>query len=410
MKIYCLLIDAFPTNHNLKEFARNNGFSYSTQIANCFTTTTLYNMFTGFNSTDLVPGGVGYHSISNPEMKDLRWINDENIHLLDITRNNGWKWVSAGRIPFFLRDVVAAPLFDESFQCDSTRQGHLQTYYNFSPYRSVLDNNPRFSHLECLSLNPDGSKDFFWEGLSDDELRQEYLKIQKDQIEKIQNKKEDGFYFFQNVLWSHHKWGNQPKSEKQTKIEILDWLKFWDFEEEDACFWIFSDHGDDADDYMSPKSYLSWVMTKDNTQLARNKEVKPILSSMDFYKFSREKITTQKNIETPYSENIYEDINQSRVYFLEDARMHTDINKMVAGSAVTLLPSSSSFMDLNGSPVNNLLQVVHHNVSRKTYVYQCQFSETNNLKVEAYHYEQLSHLREIKTLRDILFNRFDWLL
>jgi hypothetical protein len=401
MKIYCLLIDAMPSTAELQEFAQNNNFQWSKQISNCFTTATLCNMFTGFNSTDIVPGGLAYHSMANPEMKKLKWIEDESFHLVDIAKQNNWKWTSIGRVPFFARDLLGVPQLDPTFKCDPTKQGHLDTLYDFSLYEETLNTNDRFSHLECAGIHPDGTKNFFWDGMGDDTLRSKYLENQKNWIEKTQSKKEDGIYFFQNVLWSHHKWGPNAKNEEDTKSDILNWLKMWDFEEEDACFWIFSDHGDDADDFMTPKSYLSWTMIRDNNENLQGRQVKPIISSMDFYQFAREKMEGKKLSNPLHSASIYEGVDPNRIYFLEDARMHTNINKMVAASAIMLQPHPDH---------THLLQVCHHNTYQKTYVYSCDFSDVNQLSLGAAEYKTAQHIEEVKLLRDSLFNRFSWLV
>ena len=75
-------------------------------------------------------------------------------------------------------------------------------------------------------------------------------------------------------------------------------------------------------------------MVKDNTSIQKEK-LKPVISSMDFYKFAREKIQDKKRSETTFSESVYGDLNTERIYFLEDARMHTSINKIIFTLTVT---------------------------------------------------------------------------
>ena len=115
-------------------------------------------------------------------------------------------------------------------------------------------------------------------------------------------------------------------------------------------------------------------MVKDNTSIQKEK-IKPVISSMDFYKFAREKIQDKKRSETTFSESVYGDLNTERIYFLEDARMHTSINKIIAASAVSVQPQNNW---------STLVQIFHHNKLNKTYVYQCDFSDPSDLKLAVY--------------------------
>ena len=340
MKIYCLLIDAMPLVDEIKDFAKQNGFSISRQIGGCDTTRTLTGMFTGGLSSDLIHKGLGYHYTGRKDILDLKWLNDETIHLFDILKNKNYEIdIYGSSLPWLARDVLALPALSDSFPhpLETTKSNHLDTFYSFDMYDEALKNTKRLSHVNLCTSNPDGTKNrFTYDQMAVPELRKAWYKNDQDNIKRAQKKKKNTFSFWQSLEWSDHIWGSRTTTRSEAISNVIDWLNCWNTEEEDTFFWIFSDHGDNADDYMSPKSYMSWVITKDNTnKLSTSAKVKPVISNMDFYKTVLDKLDHKKDCK--YSRSIYEDsagTDSDRLYFFEDSRMHANVHESIACSVV----------------------------------------------------------------------------
>ena len=373
MKIYCLLIDALPLIDEIKDFAEQNGFSISHQIGSCYTTPTLYNMFTGQQPSDLLHHGVGYHYIGRDDINTFKWFENEDIHLVDILKKNNYQFnVCGNRHSFFMRDLLCLPVLSEDFThpLSETIQSHQETYYNFDKYKNAYEAFERFSHVNLFSSNPNKTNDLFWEEYKNPEQREAFYQNEKLNIAEQQRKKEDLFCFWQNLEWSDHTWGSKTTARAESIQNVMEWLSFWNFDEEDAYFWIFSDHGDAADELMSPKSYMSWAITKDNTKSATSSAPKSMISSVDFYKTILNKLDYNKDC--AYSRDIYEPLDPNRLYFFEDSRMHSSLTHANAASVVSVE------YDNEGHPAS-LIQLSRHMRRPSPYIFQYNY-KTDEVK------------------------------
>ena len=253
-----------------------------------------------------------------------------------------------------------------------------------------------------VTSNPDGTNDYFdYEEYDIPDLREKFYQNELTNIKKEQDKKQDMFCFWQNVEWSNRTWGSGKTTDQEAINNVMRWLSFWDTEEEDAYFWIFSDHGCNSDPEMSPKSYLSWVLTKDNTQQKSKSDIKPVISNIDFYQTILDKIGYDKN--SSFSKNSYEPLDTERLYFFEDSRQEICITHANAASVVKVL------YDEERKAPTKLIQLCYHldlpsGHPPSLYVFQYDFKTKHALQSK----KGISD-SEIEYLKKELFNRIEWL-
>ena len=133
MKIYCLLLDAFPYNDQFEKLAQEKGLTFLTQIGHSHTKPTITSMLTGRTPLDIMPKGVGYHSLEDHE-NFCEWRKDKNISLVDILKDKNYIVQNNNRNGMFCRDILG-------FSCEGVaiNPNHVQALENGDYYFPLVE-------------------------------------------------------------------------------------------------------------------------------------------------------------------------------------------------------------------------------------------------------------------------------
>jgi hypothetical protein len=238
---------------------------------------------------------------------------------------------------------------------------HIHNFHNF---KSFLDSNPyyKFSHTFPLPVTTEISKDFI---LRQSKFMNECYEDEIKYIHDIQAARPsrntvhficwDQFHYdiISQDVPNGHKEGHAPEDRFQELISQFD------FNEPDALFWIFTDHGDWGFGnlrygYPEPANYLTWACVKDNTAdpLQINSRY---ISIRDFYPTMVNKFGLT---EAPVPDwcgrfPITRPQDRDRILFVEDGR--ENIDSLHCTSAV-----ACRFVDWIDDVPQGVLQVAYH--------------------------------------------------
>ena len=311
MKVYCILCDSIPLGNSLETYLQNKGFHHFTQVSNCFTTTSVISLLTGKLPSDLEEDGIGYgtHSLyqtgsNQPWKVNYPWKNQLMISQLN---KAGWD------IHFHNADWFYWTICNDNFITKTTSMPCIVECEE--KFRILSENYGK------LLLN---ENNWFHEN-------------EKEFIKKIQDEKtnKDKFYFIKNN--QYHEALIEHSSKKNALTLIEKWFDYWDFEEEDALFWIFSDHHDftQIDKLCNAPSMLTWACVKKNTKTSLGINYNYI-HIKDFYNLF-------------YNKQI--SFNKNRIYFIEDARQQIDTQKSTTAVAC-------KFVNWSNGKAYSLIQVL----------------------------------------------------
>ena len=292
MNINLILYDAAPFCEPFEKI--KDKFHYFKQISNCFTTTSIVSMLTGKMPSDLEFGGIGYETESRYKKDGKICWPWENKLLFSILQERGWNVNIYTDNPFF-GDVVS-----QRFKIN---------------YEDI--------HSEKT-------------------------------IKRIQQQKSGNNINF--ILYNtYHDAISRKITHEDAKQKIDNCLKFWNFDQEDAIFWIFADHGDftKITEKISPVGYMTWVLLKDNTENPIFPKTK-LISIRDFFPTILEKLNIPINdvIIKKETRSVTKDFQKERIYFVEDGRCYIDAHGSSAASAITIEKLSDAGEILDMSQVN----------------------------------------------------------
>jgi len=318
MKIYCLLLDAVPwgcgnpsdtgtgRGGGLAGIAQRGGLTGLTQItAGMFTTTTLLSMFSGRLPSDLVTGGVGY--LSHEEDRYYEWMKDEKINLIDLLKLAGFEVRLHHHLDFLLRMLLGFRGKDAVAEFEERQ----------------AEGDVRYSHVTLSGWDPAGQKLDVFSEYGDKEKCADFYKKETAYIKALQADKspQNTFFLTQQQDW-HDAWYTRDKRALgAARSRTEQWLDQWDFTEPDSVFWIFSDHGYQVGNDVTPKDALAWVLFRDNT-CSPLRASRSIISSLDFYATMLHKAGLAEYCkEARDSIAMHMPASPSRVYLGEDSRV-----------------------------------------------------------------------------------------
>jgi len=315
MKIYCVLCDSIPLDNILETYLKNKGFHHFTQVSNYFSTTSTISLLTGKLPSDLEEGGIGYHTHFNYKVNgktEYSWKNQLLIHHLykkgwDVHFHNAnWFYLTICNDDFIKKTT--------SMPCTVETEEEFRATKN---YRQLL--------------------------LNDDSI---FYKNEKVFIQKIQTEKTDKnkFYFIKNNQY-HEAIVNKSSKEEALKL-IEKWFGYWNFEEEDALFWFFSDHHDfsQIDKLCKAPSMLTWACLK--------------YTSLNSAKMRRNYIHIKDFNDTNWDK----ENDKNRIYFTEDARCNIDTQNSTTAVAC-------KFVNWVNNKAYSLIQVIYFKPEDKYYGY-----------------------------------------
>jgi len=331
IKIYCVLFDTLPFDQKIELLAKKNNMNLLTQVGGCFTNNSCIEMLTGDMPSDLRYHGMGHlchNKYRHSKTKDISWPWKDKI-LLNIFFSNGWN----------IR------------------------YHDGEHFSNVISNNKK---IKTTSTDRDDTI-LLNEGKKGKMLMDvEKMFTKKMQMEKVSN---NTFYFIRHEHYHKavdlHRKKDAKKVKHKKKVAIkksINLMNQWDFNEKNAIFWFFSDHGDWNYPFdlrhPNPQNYFSFALCKDNTKNPLVIKSKYI-SIRDFFSTFMNKFNYEysKNSETYSIENKQD---KNRIYYVEDGRKK--INDDISTTAM-----ACKFVNWEDGHPQGLLQVSYH-ICDKTWV------------------------------------------
>jgi glycosyltransferase involved in cell wall biosynthesis len=300
-KIYCVLFDTMPLLDEVVSLAKENAIELLRQVGGCFTTTSCIEMLTGKLCSDLEKNGMGYerhNRYRDPVTNDIHWPWEKEL-IVNRLLEHGWQ-VSLHNSVYFSTVLSSNPAFEKT----TSLPGGLQAEKEFW--------NDKKAIVETILGDGPQSEQFY-----QDEIRH---------IHQIQSEKpaKDKFYF---VKYDQFHVANVEKSDKNAAARrVIELMKQWDFNEPNAMFWFFSDHGDwrMMGEHPQPDHYLAWVMFRDNTADAVEVKSRFIFAGdffptiMNKFGYGYESIPEARSVRKPQ--------DTDRIYYTEDGRQRFDVN------------------------------------------------------------------------------------
>ena len=363
MKIYFVLCDAQPFDDILFKNAKENNASILKQISNGFTTQTVLSALTGKLPSEIdVQNGIGYQTYKKEEIQ-----------------NNSQPWFENNLINYLCK-----------------REDWEVNVHNSLWFKNFIFNNSKINYTS--NFPPHGlaseqlamKKKLGW-SLAKNVLLGDNSNYQNNEITWIKKTQESpdnskNQFHFIVYHYSHESIASNYMREEANRRQN-ELIFSWDFEEKDAVFIFFSDHGDwnKIDDLgLNPNTWMSWVLIKDNTS---EKEIKrKIISSTELYQFINDKINnSDKSIF-----HIEDDLN--KIYFYEDARSRIDNFKSTTAGAIKILKRN-----LNNQPVNEYLITTY---SRYNKTFQsCVYNEFK---------KELKQCKVDENIANMISSKFKW--
>jgi len=250
MKIYCIKFDGLPFRSEVFQIRDKVSGHLVRQIGGCATVETMTQMLTGKHSSELKSHGIGYTS----------WMDACE----DVTK-------AVGPMP---RPMCALP------------------DWSWLKYTVPFQLNYRFEAMNPPTL----CGCFGYQRYPDIYTRVDVpydIVSQQKYINEIQASKENGFY----VLNYEHAHEACERSSDKVDLDnrqkeaceyFLKTLELWNFNEPDALFWVFSDHGHwrspELGGYPLEHNFVTWVVIKDNRR-AKVLSMSNFIAATDFYEY-----------------------------------------------------------------------------------------------------------------------------
>lgn len=390
-KIYCFLADTAVLNPAWKELAKKKGAHFFYQITQYFTQTTLFSMLTGQQLSDLEEHGIGYYTGKK--------YHTPAGYLDDGTSRDRieWPWREQMFVRKFIRANWKVKIYNMGEEDLWNRWVDSDPVYQFRDYFCEKYNRPlNYDDEEVINIV-----------LGEDA---QYIEDQKNSIQEIQSQSGENTLYF--VMYhQHHSAARINKKKDIAQKQLEEFLNFWNWDEENAIFWLFSDHGDFSQKYMKkidPRGCLQWALFKDNTK-------KPIIPQRNFTSIRdfHPTILNKFSLENRPSDNSpwEETLDPDRIYFVEDSRMAS--NTKYTDNVAALMYTGWE----NGHP-NHILQCTYREKTHDFEFLIADFSTglpENTRIVKSFFQDPSLRAQKGKNdphiiLRDALRERFDWVV
>lgn len=323
MKLYLICMDALPWGSDLEELSQRQGLTQvPTFNQGTFTYTSVLARFTGRLPGTLVPGGIGSRTSRLPHY--YGWTREPGVSLFHRLAQAGWRTRIhnnlAGAMQFLPRSLRARRMQEAPAQALAD--------WLVAPYPG----------LELTSSSPDGISDFYaW---TDGERSADFYARDGEYIRKLQSQPMEKFFFYTNQAhWHQFRYYHKDHDLSQARAAAVDWLDGWDFEEEDAVFWVFSDHGHRCTVSCPPPDYLTWSLLRDNRRGGTSSGVpkegwSAAMAGCDFYRFVGSLLGGEEDQAAGRKGGVGSDeavegvearlplgpVDRNRIYLAEDAR------------------------------------------------------------------------------------------
>jgi hypothetical protein len=321
-KIYLICLDAYPETPELIALAKKKNLHRSELICSgAFTCTTITSMLSGCLGTEIIPGGIGYHTLY--EQKFFDWRKDRC--LVDRLRNKKLNMIVHNNVPWFSNVIGGKKLSDE--EKNQHYRNHKSEDFDIEilPFGVIkLDSTVGVAYS---SANPDLTLNTFLKWNFPDQ-KDKFYANEKSYIKYIQSKKFNGLFVTDLCHWHEYTYypdgqikSGTPITEESALKDSLKWLDNWDFNEPNSIFFVFADHSHRVNSYLDPPSYMTWVYFKDNKS---GLKLNPIIGSNDFYLIAEKYFELKPLPLSKWSADPFQSFNESRIYGVEDGRANSE--------------------------------------------------------------------------------------
>lgn len=319
MKIYCILLDAFPLKQEIIDFSKKYNFKLSSQFTSgIYTIPTMFSMLHGQNPNKIIENGISYHGQEKDNNNFFKFLKNNN-NLIDILNKKNYN-VFIDNFYTYLKIPIGLKYHENN---KTIQLSNLKTENNIKYQTIIKPDNYKNVKLLTTSCNPA----YIWPFQNyhnDNETQKFYTEIINN-IKFIQKQKGKDTFYILTIQDYHHISRNKKVDDKLIKKiikRVISLLEKIDFNEPDSLFYIFADHGLGGNELFDLENYYTWALIKDNTNNNNNIIQKPFISSCDFFNFILNKISLNpiSNIE---SKDIYGEFDKNRIYYIQDSRMCT---------------------------------------------------------------------------------------
>ena len=380
MKIYLLNLDAVPWGDDLAAFAAARGLRRLTTVnAGTYTHTSVLSRLTGRGPSELVTGGIGPRAAQLPRYH--RWMGPDTPSLIGRLPAAGWNvelrnctldsWLS-----FLARGVAPPGIRAGSWRA---RIDWLESQWPGVTITSAAD-DPAIADFDAFH-DPAACDAFYAR--------------ERAYVLALQRRSGPNQFVFATLSHWHQVRYYQPHAGLDAaRRATMAWLDAWDWEERDAIFWLFCDHGHECTVEAPPPDYLTWTLVRDNTGASRSWA--PLHASQDFYALACEVAGLDAG---PAARRPHDPPARDRVYVVEDARKALSTYESVTAAAVKVVDWSPA-----GEP-ESLVQLTWLRHLGRWVAFRAPVSDPA-------HYERRpADFREplMRELRDALRERVTWL-
>lgn len=279
VKLYTICLDAFPETNHLSTYLTSQGLKKSNLVCSgAFTCATMTSMISGTLGSEIIPGGIGYSTNYLPHF--FTWRETGNC-LIDVLRekiliniHNHIAWMS--------HNIIGKKLSE-----DNTKK-HYRDHNVVDHGITTLENcvvSKKEDNIIYSSTHPDLSLSTFieWNNL---ERKKIFYENEKKYIKLIQSIQDDLLFWndlsqwHESVYYFKDEANAMEKMKNDSLVDMVEWLKNWDFNEPDSVFFIYADHSHRVKQYLDPAAYFTWVYFKDNRKILSLNET---IASSDFY-------------------------------------------------------------------------------------------------------------------------------
>jgi len=256
----------------------------------------------------------------------------ERKNLLQILIKNGWNI-------YGLEHIVK--LFNKVFNYKTHNKK------NFNDFKDIILDNMKF---RCYKFN--NMKFYCTDNFTKDnkykypdyknlnKLEKQY-KFYNKYLKFCNTKNENSFIYYHSFYFhdipvyfnNNREIGNYLKN--NDKLFVKNILQDINFEEKDSLFYFFSDHGLGGNKHIDFENYWTWCAVKNNIENYKNKKLKTLCSSIDFYQTVLD-IINHKNGNND-SETLYTNLNKNRKYFISDTRLSDNVFHSGTESVIKVL-------------------------------------------------------------------------
>ena len=318
MKIYCILLDAFPLKQEIIDFSKKHNFKLSTQFTSgIYTIPTMFSMLHGENPNKIIENGISYHGPDQDNNNFFKFLKKNN-NLVKILNDNNYH-VFIDNFYSYLKIPIGWK-YDENNK--TLKLSNINNIDNIR-YQTIINPN-NYKNVKLLTTNCNPGYIWPFQNYHNDSETNKFYNEILNNIKFVQKKEGKNTLYILTVQDYHHISRNKKVDISLVKKiikRVISLLEKIDFDDPDSLFYIFADHGLGGDELFDLENYYTWALVKDNTQ-NKNKIQKPFISSCDFFNFilNKTSINPINNIE---SQDIYGQFDKNRIYYIQDSRMCT---------------------------------------------------------------------------------------